>query len=201
MERELIFRTIFIAYFIAVVALRCLAKRQTNNPEPENRNSENNIETALCAINLFWKIGAVLYMLNFSWLRWFSMALPEWLRWSGAVFGIISVMLLFWAHKALNQHFSSRLELLDNHELVTNGPYRTVRHPMYSAIIIAFVSGGLITASLMIIIPGALAIYFLYLRIDVEEKMLIERFGNEYLLYKARTGKLLPRIFVNATLK
>jgi protein-S-isoprenylcysteine O-methyltransferase Ste14 len=80
----------------------------------------------------------------------------------------------------------------ENHRLVTWGPYKYVRHPSYSAYF--FLIRGFFLAWLnLLTLPCFVAIPGYFLNVETEEKMLVERFGDEYKLYQQRTGKFVPR--------
>jgi protein-S-isoprenylcysteine O-methyltransferase Ste14 len=107
-----------------------------------------------------------------------SLPFPAWLRWVGAALGAASLPLLAWVQTALEKYWSALLHLRQEHKLITNGPYRWVRHPMYTALFTFFIATGLITANLGFIALDVLAISVLYLRIPKEENMMIEQFGE-----------------------
>ncbi len=134
-------------------------------------------------------LGLLLWLINPSWMSWFALALPEWLRWSGFALVIAGLALLSWAHQTLSASFSGNLEIREQHKLVTNGPYRWIRHPIYAAIILWSAGLALITANWFIaFIPLAFALFFI-LRVPDEEKMMVEAFGDEYRDYMKRTGR------------
>jgi protein-S-isoprenylcysteine O-methyltransferase Ste14 len=80
------------------------------------------------------------------------------------------------------------------HTLVTHGPYRYVRHPFYDAVALAVVANGLAAANWFLLLGGLLAIALIVLRTSREEERLLARFGDSYRVYRARTGRFLPKI-------
>lgn len=129
-----------------------------------------------------------------TWLDSFIFPLPEIIRLFGIVLNISGLIFLAWIHRSLGQHWSMMLQLGEEHKLVTTGPYSRIRHPMYTYFYILVISTALISSN---IIVGTLGILFwtsLYLmRINDEEEMLIQEFGDEYREYIERTGRLLPK--------
>jgi protein-S-isoprenylcysteine O-methyltransferase Ste14 len=117
---------------------------------------------------------------------------PGWLRWTGVGLGITSVGLFAWTHVTLGRFWSPCLQLRSDHRLITDGPYARIRHPMYSAILGWMVSLGLVAASWMPLLFAALAALNFTLRIQPEEKMMLQQFGDEYREYMKRTGRLFP---------
>ncbi len=90
---------------------------------------------------------------------------------------------------------SSRLQIVEGHRLITDGVYSRIRHPLYLGEITRNLGFTLILSSLygfVIVLVGGL---FLPFRIEIEEKMLLEEFGQEYEEYKKRTKKLIPYIY------
>ncbi len=136
----------------------------------------------------------VLYAADPFWLDTFAISLPVWSRWAGVALGIASLRLLVWVHHTLGQHWSTNLQLREEHHLVTIGPYRWVRHPMYTVLFIFFIGLSLVSATWLIVVLVVASILELYRRISIEEQMMEEQFGEEYRSYKVRTGRLLTRL-------
>ena len=67
-------------------------------------------------------------------LRFAAFTLPAGWRWAGAVLFAAGALLVFWTNRNLGPNFSSTLILRDGHELIQSGPYRWVRHPMYTVV-------------------------------------------------------------------
>lgn len=100
------------------------------------------------------------------------------------------------ALRALGRFYVPDPDILPNQKLVTNGVYRYVRHPIYTALLLWMLGFPLIIGSLWGLAVGALFIGpALWLRIREEEAMLLQAFGDEYRAYQARTWRLLPFIF------
>jgi protein-S-isoprenylcysteine O-methyltransferase Ste14 len=142
---------------------------------------------------LFVLIALVLFLClhRVTW-RSFALALPHWLRWAGFALGLASLGLWTWTHAALGQLWSAQLEIRAAHRLITTGPYARVRHPMYTAILGWLVGLGLVIANWIPLAVTALVAIFLGLRVQREEQMMVERFGDEYREYMKRTGRFLP---------
>lgn len=115
----------------------------------------------------------ILYLANPDTLSWASLALPAWLRWLGAPFGVAGLLLLGWVHHELGRNFSGTLHLREQQTLVTSGPYRWVRHPMYTAFFLVVTSFFLLSANWLIgaiFIGGLTAV--MILRVSKEEKVM-----------------------------
>jgi protein-S-isoprenylcysteine O-methyltransferase Ste14 len=141
--------------------------------------------------------GLVLLLYLFRPRTISAFTVPVWLplRWLGVGLLVLSVALLCWVHVALGRNFNTTLVLRRDHELITTGPYRWVRHPMYSSFIMLFV--GLMLVSRNALLGGLSGLFLLALvkvRTPMEEAQLRERFGSSYDAYRARTGLLWPRL-------
>ena len=135
------------------------------------------------------------YMGNPNWLAWSSMPFPSWLRWAGAAVGLGMLPLLLWVLRTLGSNISETFLTKENHALVTHGPYRGVRHPLYTVAAIAFISMGILAANWFMMAMAILAIILIStVVIPREEDHLIRKFGVEYREYMGRTGRLLPRL-------
>ena len=93
----------------------------------------------------------------------------------------------------LGKYWSPQLQVQKEHKIITSGPYRVIRHPIYTAMFIWVIGLALFTASLVFALLALLTIIVLILRIPKEEKMMIEQFGDEYKKYMQITGRFFPR--------
>lgn len=121
--------------------------------------------------------------------------LPEPVRWAGGVVMVASLWLFWRSHVDLGQNWSVSLEVRENHQLVTHGVYRWIRHPMYASIWLWGLAQGMMLANWFAgwaVIPAFAAMYFL--RTPREERLMREEFGDAYRDYTARTGRLFPRL-------
>lgn len=148
---------------------------------------------ALAALPLF---GAVLtYLLNPAWMAWASLPLPGWLRAVGAVTGLLTVPAAYWVFSSLGRQVSETVLTKQQHELVTTGPYRWIRHPLYATGSTLFLAIGLMAANWFILLFAFLALVGVRLVvIPLEERELVGKFGDRYRAYMRRTGALVPRL-------
>lgn len=118
------------------------------------------------------------------------------IRIAGLLLAVGGVVLLARVHAALGVNFSPRLELQDKHQLIQSGPYRWMRHPMYSSGFLFVIGCGLWAANaVVLIVPLAALSLLVGLRLSDEEAMLQKRFGEEWEEHCQRTGRILPRFF------
>jgi protein-S-isoprenylcysteine O-methyltransferase Ste14 len=115
------------------------------------------------------------------------------LRWIGLALTVAGIAFSLWAIATLGRHYDLELEIHRDHELVRTGPYRFVRHPVYTGLALHFAGACLATGNLLFIAGTLLVTYpALYLRARTEERLLRERFGAEYDEYARRVGMLVP---------
>ena len=137
----------------------------------------------------------IAYVANPAWMNWASFRLPTSLRWLGVVLGMSAVPTAQWVFRSLGRNVSETVLTKEGHELVTIGPYRWVRHPLYATGIALFLSIGLMAANWFIILFVVIATVLMRLVVvPLEERELLHKFGDEYLRYIERTGRFLPRI-------
>ena len=129
------------------------------------------------------------------WLDFAHLAVPEWARWAGAIVIVLGVWYFSRTHEALAHNWSPLLELREGSSLVTTGPYRLVRHPMYSAALVIDLGLALLSANWLVAGTMLLGLAVLVLgRVRDEERMMTDAYGDEYRDYMARTGRLMPRL-------
>ncbi len=138
-------------------------------------------------------LSILAFVINPAWMAWSSVPVPVWVRWIGAVLGVGIVPLTYWVFHTIGRNISETVLTKETHELVTDGPYRWVRHPLYTVGTLLLTAISLLTASWFIGMMTALAIVMIVLVvIPREEANLIETFGDAYRAYKKHTGMLLP---------
>ena len=135
-----------------------------------------------------------LYALT-SWADVAHVPIPDYSRYLGGAVLCAGIGLCGWAHQALGRNWTAVLALSRDHQLVTSGPYRLVRHPMYTAFFTIGVGFGLVSANWLVAAAylGTFAPMYV-LRVAAEERMMVDRFGDRYRQYMEHTGRLLPRV-------
>jgi protein-S-isoprenylcysteine O-methyltransferase Ste14 len=87
--------------------------------------------------------ATAVHVAGLPWTPWSILRFPAWLRWTGAGLALAAVVLIAPAHRSLDGSFSPTIRLRRHHRLVTTGPYRFVRHPLYTAYLLLFVGAFL----------------------------------------------------------
>jgi protein-S-isoprenylcysteine O-methyltransferase Ste14 len=142
---------------------------------------------------LLW-LSPLVYLLNPEWMAWSRAGLPSWVRWVGVAIGAACTGLISWLLSSIGSGITPTGATRTAHALATSGPYRWVRHPLYTVGATFFVSFGMMADSWFIAMLGGLAFALMALRVPAEEANLIAKFGDEYRRYMERTGRYLPRL-------
>ncbi len=141
-----------------------------------------------------WGMGILVYAIWPPGMDWGALNLWVWVRWVGVGIGITSLPFLVWVHRTLGKFWVPTLDIMDGHKLVTTGPYRWIRHPMYTSSLAFMLGTSLITDNWLNLLVTILTLFVIYARIRQEEQMMLHYFGDEYLSYMRRTGRLFPRV-------
>jgi protein-S-isoprenylcysteine O-methyltransferase Ste14 len=134
-----------------------------------------------------------------SWLDRANYRLPPEVRRSlggvGAALMTLAIWLYWRSHADLGRNWSPSLQLREDHELVTEGVYRYVRHPMYASEWLWGIAQALLLHNWVAGWAGlALFVPLYVLRVPREERMMLDRFGEEYRAYMNRTGRVVPQL-------
>lgn len=135
------------------------------------------------------------YIVHPPVMAWAEVKLPMSLRWTGAVLGLSCIPLVYWVMSSIGTNISETVLTRADQQLITNGPYRFIRHPLYSFGALMLLAQGLMASNGFILACTLLATLMIrFLIIPPEERELRLRFGEQYADYQRRTGRLLPRL-------
>jgi protein-S-isoprenylcysteine O-methyltransferase Ste14 len=202
MDERLVFKWLFLALFVSVLFIRAVfgikQRRMGQSSWSINEEAverEGRWSLLLRPIGFLFFLGlVVLYVIEPSGSDWLFLSLPSWIRWTSALLCAASILLLIWVHQNLGYHWSTTLQFKEGHTLVTSGPYKFVRHPMYSALNFFFIGSSIVSSFWPFVVLVLIMILFFLRILDREEAMMIEQFGDEYQTYMKRTGRYLPRL-------
>lgn len=116
------------------------------------------------------------------------------------VVGIVIFAFGLWvfrrAHKDLGRNWSVTLEIRDKHKLVSAGLYRFVRHPMYASFLLIGLAQAFLLPNWVAGMSGlaGFAVLF-FMRVNVEERMMLDNFGQEYRAYCETTKRIIPFVY------
>ena len=120
--------------------------------------------------------------------------LAPWPFWTGAALTAAGLLFTVWARTHLGRNWSGTITLKENHELVTSGPYRFVRHPIYTGLLLAFIGSALARGEWSGLVAVALAFASFWRKLLLEEQWMREQFGIAYDDYRRRVAALVPFI-------
>jgi protein-S-isoprenylcysteine O-methyltransferase Ste14 len=196
-----------IFYFVNLVNLlrnRIKRKTQATPERPQQKTPEppKTLTLGLAAFGtiLFW-LESIFYVLFIfagvlplfsGFLASLRFPFDSLVQTLGIVFSAFGYFLFTWSLIARGR-YATAWEMPENHKLVTWGPYHYVRHPSYLACFIMFPSLFLIWLSWIALIPIIAIPGYLQI-VGEEEKMLIQKFGDEYIIYQRTVGKFFPRL-------
>lgn len=195
MRADDVFRVALGIIVAALIAVRGYYQFQARQAGP-SKQLESRLNVGVRAIGgLGGFVTLVLYLVRPDLLAWASFPLPDVLRVLGVALGFVGIILLAWSHDALRLNFSGTLHIRDEHTLVTSGPYRWIRHPIYTALLAVVLSFFLVSADWLIgaIFIGGLATVILT-RVGKEDRLMAERFGSAHVQWVKHTGRFLPRL-------
>jgi protein-S-isoprenylcysteine O-methyltransferase Ste14 len=197
MDSETFFRIIAPLLLVAFIAHRGYYVKTHNKPgDATLKKREEGLVSKLAGLlGVLGFIAIVAYTLSPDWLAFAKLSLPTLLRWAGVGLAVLGFALLQWAQVSLGKSWSDTPRMLQGQSLITDGPYRYIRHPIYTAFILILGSMLLITSNWLIGLCWAgMTILEASSRIKFEEALMLEYFGDEYRQYMKRTGRLLPKL-------
>jgi protein-S-isoprenylcysteine O-methyltransferase Ste14 len=122
-----------------------------------------------------------------------ALDLPMSLRIAGLAIAITSAVFAAWAMWSLGRSYGIRMDLFEGHRLVTGGPYRLTRHPMYLGIVSFHVGATMAMESLVLLVATLVyVIPFTAIRIAAEDRVLARGFGEEFRAFAGRVPALVP---------
>lgn len=163
---------------------------------PVARSARGPRETALLAAS-YTGLGILPFLyIAFGFPRPFDYAFHPVQAWLGVFVALASLAMFRLTHRALGRNWSVTLELREHHALVTEGVYRHLRHPMYTAFWLWAAAQALLLPNWIAGLAGLIGFGTLFFgRVAREESLMLERFGDEYRAYMSRTCRVVPGIY------
>lgn len=190
---------ILILLYALQAELRFGAKARAHTPGKSDRGS-----TYLVSLSSIVPIfGFALAMKAHATGRLFGMNIPAWLIWPGADnaalgwtgvgFGLLGILLRFWAVMTLRERYTRTLLVHEEHTIDRSGPYGVVRHPGYAGSLLCLNGIALASCSAFVLILSLAATFAAYAhRMRAEDAMLVETFGDQYRRYTREVGAIIP---------
>jgi protein-S-isoprenylcysteine O-methyltransferase Ste14 len=113
-------------------------------------------------------------------------------EWLAAVVVLLGLAVTLWARAALGSNWSGSVTFKQDHELIERGPYRFVRHPIYSGLLLMALGTAMLRAWISEFVFCAVLLLAFWLKLRAEERLLTRHFPEAYARYRARVRALIP---------
>ena len=130
---------------------------------------------------------------HYGWLAARFVPTSPAVEWIGVLLTAVGVTVALWARWHLGANWSGVVTLKEGHELIRSGPYRTIRHPIYTGILLALMGTAVAVGEVRGLLAVAIAWFSFYTKARREESFLTQEFGPSFAEHTKRTGMFLPR--------
>jgi protein-S-isoprenylcysteine O-methyltransferase Ste14 len=116
----------------------------------------------------------------------------ETVQWMAGILCIAGLALCVWARATLGRNWSGTITLKEGHELIERGPYRLVRHPIYTGLLAMFLATAVTFGHLGGLVAIILAFGSFWIKLSEEEKLMLQQFPDQYGSYQQRVKRIIP---------
>jgi protein-S-isoprenylcysteine O-methyltransferase Ste14 len=194
---DTVFRILAVIIFLIGASISGYFRRKADRESGEQVSLKEEGNAMLIALRLtgisIW-LSVFAYMLNPNWMSWSRIDLPDGLRWLGVAMGLLGNALAYWVFSNLRNNVSPTVVTRSQATLVTSGPYRWVRHPLYLMGLISYTGFALLAENWFIALLSLAVFGLLVIRTAKEEAKLVEKFGAAYRNYMQHTGRFFPKL-------
>ncbi len=194
---ETIFRVIVPVLLVAFAVHRGYYVKTHSKPEEATitKREEGILSKVAGILGIIGFLSVIAYAIHPGWLAFARLPFHIWLRWAGVGMAILGFALLQWAQVTLGKSWSDTPRMMKEQTLVTSGPYQSsgipfTPHFFSSWVRLLFISSNWLIGVCWI----GMASLEIISRIQYEETLMTEYFGEQYRTYMKRTGRLLPRL-------
>jgi protein-S-isoprenylcysteine O-methyltransferase Ste14 len=143
----------------------------------------------LCAFwLLFGRIG------NLIWPHFRLLPNIPAIWWSGLILTGVGVAIAIWARVSLGANWSGTVTLKENHELIRQGLYSRIRHPIYTGILVGAIGSGMIQGEIRDLLGFLILLFSFFIKAKREESFLFQEFGTNFTEHQRHTGMFLPKL-------
>ena len=185
---NLVFLITYIIWLLSEIILNRMLRSKSTDKQNADKNSLAIIWiTVVAAITL-----ATVIAMNF----YFPIAVNPVIKYVGLAIIYLGILLRLAAIVGLGRFFTVDVTIREDHRLKQDGLYKYLRHPSYFASLLSFIGYGISLNNWISLILVVVAVLIVFkMRINIEEKALIEQFGAEYLEYKKKVKGLIPFVW------
>ena len=130
---------------------------------------------------------------HYGWLGVRFVPASDTVEWTGVALTAAGVAMAIWARWHLGANWSGVVTLKEGHELIRSGPYRSIRHPIYTGILLGLVGTAVAGGEVRGLLAVAVAWLSFYTKARREESFLTQEFGDRFTEHRRHTGMFLPR--------
>lgn len=188
----------YIIYTLTVLIVKLFSKRSETILLPEKIRKSFKIDSIILFTLMILEF-IILFIIVFKvpFIFQFSIPLPYELRTFGVFTGYLGTIFISLTLLKLKKVYSATLSIRNDHELVQDGIYKYIRHPIYTGFILLHIGVTLSLSNIIVAIVWILGLFiFLLHRVPKEEELLEYYFQDTYRDYKTRTGMFFPKIFL-----
>ena len=182
------FRWSIEAAWISFVVYWLVMAFSVKRVEKKESRSSRAAYTAIVAV------AVLLFKYDLDWTPLLWRFVPDTRAWilAGVLLTYAGVALAIWARTILGGNWSSSVTVKQDHTLIRSGPYATVRHPIYSGILLAGLGTAMVIGEMHCLLGVAIGLVGFRAKSRVEEGFMIGQFGKEYEDYRQHTRALIP---------
>lgn len=188
-------RWVLLIEFGMLAPIAVYHRYRARTGEPLDRQQEGwLLLISLRPLGVLFMLGILVYLWQPQWMDWSRLPLSESIRWLGVGLGCGAGVLLIWTFRALGHNLTDTVVARRAATLVTDGPYRWIRHPFYVAFGLIVLANSLVASNWFLLLTGMACFGLMVIRSGQEERNLVERFGTKYVEYSQVTGRFFPHI-------
>lgn len=182
------FGAVLLIWFISeIVGGEILPARRRGGAKVKRKNFGSN--------SLVWISWIATFGISFGFARSGTALLPGWFYYVGIIVMLAGICFRQWSIAVLGRYFSTTLGIQKNQKVVKSGPYRLIRHPSYTGVLMISAGIGMAVQSWGAAIIAVLLFAITYgHRMKVEEKILISELGESYVRYMKHTKRIIPYV-------
>lgn len=188
--------TIFYILMLLWLATEVFYKQRLSSNETDKKGKDKS------SLNILWVIIILSISLSIfvSYIRFSTLALTivkdQWIVYLGLILIFTGILSRIFIVRSLGKYFTVDVTIRQDHKIKKDGFYSVLRHPSYAASLLTFLGLGLYLNNWLSLIIACVPPFLAFsYRIAVEEKALVEQFGQDYLDYRKSTKKLIPYIY------
>jgi protein-S-isoprenylcysteine O-methyltransferase Ste14 len=190
----LLAKVVMVLAILATIAIRAPHGRRYRELKVK-RQFKTELDSVLL---MFVMLG---FLLPVVWAIWSVFSFADYppriaLLVAGTACLVSGLWLFYRSHADLGRNWSVTLEVRDLHELITQGVYQRIRHPMYTSLCLYAIGQALVVPNWFVGLADLVPFTILCaVRLTTEEKMMLETFGADYAAYKAKTKRMIPGVW------